>query len=106
MDDTVLPSKLLTTLSHASSTVEKHDFIHIYSHYDADGITSASIVAKALFRAGKEFKVTLFTSLNDANMEIIRRSPAKCIIITDLGASYIEELDALTQDVVVLDHHT
>jgi len=106
MDDTVLPSKLLTTLSRAADIVKGHDFIHVYSHYDADGITSASITAKTLLRAGKEFKVTLFTSLNDPNMEIIRNTPSECVIISDLGASYIEQLDALKCDVVVLDHHT
>ena len=106
MDDTVLPSKLLTTLSQAADIVNGRNFIHVYSHYDADGITSAAIIAKTLLRAGKEFKVTLFTSLNDENMRIIRETPSECIIITDLGASYIEQLDALKCDVVVLDHHT
>jgi len=106
MDDTVLPSKLLTTLSQAADIIRGHDFIQVYSHYDADGISSASIIAKTLLRAGKEFKVTLFTSLNDSSMETIRDTQAECIIISDLGASYIEQLDALGCDVIVLDHHT
>ncbi|MDR3074666.1 MAG: DHH family phosphoesterase, partial [Candidatus Methanoplasma sp.] len=106
MDGAVLPSKLLTTLSRAADIVGSHDFIQVYSHYDADGISSASIIAKTLLRAGKEFRITLFTSLNDSNMEIIRGTLSKCIIIADLGASYIEQLDALGCDVIVLDHHT
>ncbi|MDR1404389.1 MAG: DHH family phosphoesterase [Candidatus Methanoplasma sp.] len=106
MDGTVLPSKLLTTLSRAADVVRGHDFIQVYSHYDADGISSASIIAKTLLRIGKEFRVTLFTSLNDPNMDVIRNTPSECIIISDLGASYIEQLDALGCDVIVLDHHT
>lgn len=106
MDDNVLPSKLLTTLSKAVDIVNSHDYIQVYSHYDADGITSASIIARTLLRAGKEFRVTLFTSLNDPNMEIIKNTPADCIIISDLGASYIEQLDAMDTDIIVLDHHT
>ena len=106
MDDTVLPSKLLTTLSQAADIVNGHDFIQVYSHYDADGISSASIIAKTLLRAGKEFRVTLLTSLNDLSMDVIRNTPSGCIIISDLGASYIEQLDALGCDVIVLDHHT
>ncbi|MDR0887559.1 MAG: DHH family phosphoesterase [Candidatus Methanoplasma sp.] len=105
MDGSV-PSKLLTTLSHAAEIVRGHDFIHVFSHYDADGISAAAVVAKALFRAGKEFKVTLFTSLNDHNMDIIRNSNAECVVVTDLGASYIKQFDELTVDVVILDHHT
>jgi len=106
MDDIVLPPKLLTTLSNAVDIVNGHDFIHVYSHYDADGISSATIIAKTLLRAKKEFNVTLFTSLDDPSMEIIRKTTSECIILTDLGASYIEQLDDLECDVVVLDHHT
>lgn len=105
MEDKV-PSKLLTTLSTAADIVRGHDFIQVYSHYDADGVSSAAILAKTLLRAGKEFRVTLFTTLNDYNMEVIRNTKADCIIISDLGASYIDQLDQLEQDVVVLDHHT
>ncbi len=104
--ETEVPSKLLTTLSHAADIVRGHDFIQIYSHYDADGVSAASIVAQTLLREGKEFRATLFTTLNDYNMDIIRSTKADCIIITDLGASYIDQLDAMKQDIVVLDHHT
>jgi len=104
--ETEVPSKLLTTLSHAADIVRGHDFIQIYSHYDADGVSAASIIAQTLLREGKEFRATLFTTLNDYNMDIIRSTKADCIIITDLGASYIDQLDAMKNDIVVLDHHT
>ena len=104
--ETEVPSKLLTTLSHAADIVRGHDFIQVYSHYDADGVSAASIIAQTLLREGKEFRVTLFTTLNDYNMDIIRGTKTDCIIITDLGASYIEQLDAMSNDIVVLDHHT
>ena len=103
---TAVPSKLLSTLSQAADIVRGHDFINVFSHYDADGVSAASIVAKALIRAGKEFRVTLFTTLNDQNMKTIANTKAECILITDLGASYIDQLDQLSCDVVVLDHHT
>jgi len=99
------PTKLLSLLSIASETVRRHDFIHIFSHYDADGISAAGILSKALHREGKEFCVTLFPVLNDDNMRIIENSSSKCIILTDLGASYLDRLDALNRDVIVLDHH-
>ena len=105
MDDQV-PAKLLTTLSKAADIVRGHDFIQVYSHYDADGVSSAAIVAKTLLRMGKEFRVTLFTTLNDRGVDIIRDCKAGCVIITDLGASYIDKLDEMPFDIVVLDHHT
>jgi len=104
--ETEVPSKLLTTLSHAADIIRGHDFIQVYSHYDADGVSAASIIAQTLRREGKEFRITLFTTLNDYNMDIIRATKTDCIIITDLGASYIDQLDMMKNDIVVLDHHT
>ena len=106
MDGFVLPPKLLTELSKAADTVRGHGFFQIFSHYDPDGISSAAIIAKALFRAGKEFRVTIFPTLDDRYMEVVKACDAECIIISDLGASYIKELDAMSMDIIVLDHHT
>jgi RecJ-like exonuclease len=105
MDHSV-PNKLLDELSKAAGIVRGHNFIHVFSHYDADGIASAGIITKTLLREGKEFTATLLTTLDDTAFEQIRNCGAECIIISDLGASYIEELDAISCDVVVLDHHT
>ncbi len=106
MDLSVLPSKLFSRLSSAAEIVRRHDFIQVYSHYDADGISSAGIIAKTLLREGIDFRVTLFNTLNEEQMEIIRNTDAKCIIISDLGASYIEKLEEMDCDIIVLDHHT
>lgn len=101
-----LPQKLLTTLGQAADVVRGKAYIQVFSHFDADGVSSAAILAKALMRAGKEFRVTLFTTLNDYNMNVIRSTKADCIIVSDLGASYIDQLDELDTSVIVLDHHT
>ncbi len=101
-----LPPKLLSTLSQAAEAVRGLHFVQVFSHFDADGVSSAAILAKALVREGKEFRVTLFTTLNDANMNTIKASKADGIIVSDLGASYIEALDEIDVPVVVLDHHT
>jgi len=106
MGDFVPPSKLLSQLSKAAGIVRGHDFINLYSHYDADGITSAAITSKALMREGKEFSVLTFTTLNDSNMKIIESTDSDCVLVTDLGASYIDRFDAMPCDTVVLDHHT
>ncbi|MCQ2086175.1 MAG: DHH family phosphoesterase [archaeon] len=64
------------------------------------------MVATALFRKSKGFTVTILPTLDKDSMETIKGSSAECIIITDLGASYIKELEELNKDVIVLDHHT
>lgn len=106
MDGNVLHPKLLSRLSSAADIVRSHDFIQIFSHCDADGLSSSGILGKTLLRAGKEFKITTITVLNESNMKIIRDCECDCILISDLGASYIRELEMLDKDVIVLDHHT
>ena len=104
--DRSVPPKLLEELSKAAYIVRGHDFIHIFSHYDADGLSSAAILAKTLLRENKEFRITLFATLDDDAFREIAASNADCYILSDIGASYIKELDDLKPDVVVLDHHT
>ena len=105
MDGSGLPPKLLSTLSQAADIVRRHRFINLYSHFDADGITSISIVAKALLREGIAFNTTVFPVLSSPELEVIRSSNPECMVITDLGASYVEEIEALDGEAVILDHH-
>jgi len=100
-----IPSKLLSRLSTAAETVRRHDFIHIFSHYDADGISAATVAAKAIHRDGRGFDVTLFTGLDENSLTAIEKSNSKCILMTDLGASYLDRLESLNKDTIVLDHH-
>ncbi len=106
MDGNVLPSKLLTVLSKATDIVRSHGFIQVYTHYDADGLSSAGIIANTLLRAGKEFQITTFKTLDAENLDIILNCNSDCVLIADLGASYIKELDMSDKEVIVLDHHT
>ncbi len=105
MDENVLPSKLLSTLYQAADTIRGHDFIHVFSHNDADGVSSAGILACMLQRLGKEFQITLAPILNDSVYAEVQQSLGDCIILSDIGASYIDRLETLGKDVIVLDHH-
>lgn len=100
-----VPSKLLSRLSSATDILRRHDFIHIFSHYDADGIASASVLAKMLYRDGRDFTVTLFTTLGEDEMKVVESTTASCILMADMGVSFLDRFDALGKDAVVLDHH-
>ena len=106
MDGNVLPSKLINLLSKAADTVRSHDFVQIYTHYDADGLSAAGILANTMLRAGKEFNVTTFKTLDIDAFNIIKGCTANCMIIADIGASYIKEIEEMGKDAIVLDHHT
>jgi len=103
MDDNVL--KLFSSLSSAVEAVRPHDYVHIFSHHDADGISAGIILAKTMVRAGKGFTLTLLSGLNKDSVKEILNCGAKCVMIADMGVSYLKELDGMDADVVVLDHH-
>lgn len=89
----------------AATLAKRHGRIHLFSHYDADGITSASIVASALQRSGIGFDVTIFPTLGEEQMDIVRSTDFECMIMTDMGTSFLKELGELGKDCIVLDHH-
>lgn len=105
MDETVLPSKLLTVLHTAAEHIRGQDFIHIFSHDDADGISSAGILARMLQRMGKEYQIAIVPAINDEVFETIRESLSDCILLSDLGASYVDRFEDIGKDVIILDHH-
>lgn len=89
----------------AANMAKRHRRIHLFSHYDADGVASASIVASALRRAGIEFEATTFKTLEPKEMEIVRNSDFECMIMTDMGTKYLDEFGSMGGDCIVLDHH-
>ena len=105
MVDYDLPSKLLSHLSIAAEHVRSHDFIHIFSHHDADGVAAGRVLACMLQRLDIEYQVTFVPVMNDEVLLMMRDSHSKCILMSDIGASYVDQLEGLEKDVIVLDHH-
>ena len=105
MVDYDLPSKLLSHLSIAAEHVRSHDFIHIFSHHDADGVAAGSVLACMLQRLDIEYQVTFVPVMNDEVLSMMRDSSSECILMSDIGASYVDQLEGLEKDVIVLDHH-
>ena len=80
--------------------VEDLDFVKVISHTDADGLTSAGIVAHALQRAGVQFQISIVKGFSK---ELAFQDQA--VIFCDMGAGYPEAVNAIKGDVRVLDHH-
>jgi len=80
--------------------------ISVITHIDCDGLTSGSIITKALIRAGA--KCTLSTA-NEFNKKVIanlKDDSRDFHVITDLGGGFAKELDGqLGDNWIALDHH-
>jgi len=81
--------------------------IHVSSHIDADGISAAGIIGKALLRAGARFRLRFERWMDEKVAERIANEDAALIVFTDLGSGYLDLLGEklANRNVVILDHH-
>ena len=100
-----LPPGMKKELERAASIVSQHTKVRLISHYDADGISSAAIVREALRRKGIETSITIYPTLSDEQMADAETIEAECVVMTDLGTSYLQRLSDKGWDIVILDHH-
>jgi RecJ-like exonuclease len=82
-----------------------YNFVRVISHLDADGLSSAGIVATALKRKGIGFHLSIIKQLDADEMERIANEPYDQYILLDFGSAKIEEIEATGKRFVVLDHH-
>jgi RecJ-like exonuclease len=86
--------------------VENEKDIIIFSHLDADGIASASIISCALARLGAKCTVRTVSEITLNVLEQMRSENHDFYIITDLGAGMANEFhQALDNRWVIIDHH-
>ena len=96
--------------------IEDGEFILIYGDYDADGMTSASIVKESLEQLGAEVAVYLpnrFTDGYGPNASVykyfIEQQGISLIVTVDNGVAGHEAIDlaqSMGVDVIVTDHHS
>jgi len=88
-------------------TVKEDGFIHVYSHYDADGIAAAGIIGKALFRLDARFRIKITQWIDGKLVDDVLVEKPQLIVFTDLGSGYANLLNQKLSDfkIVVLDHH-
>ncbi|MCK4444354.1 MAG: DHH family phosphoesterase, partial [Thermoplasmata archaeon] len=93
-------------MRNAVQLVDKHPRARLISHYDADGISAAAIVCRALLRRDKNFHATLRRSFDEEFYKTLLEEKNDFVIICDMGSGQIDKMEELGCDVVVLDHHT
>jgi RecJ-like exonuclease len=102
---------LLDSASNAAKTiletVKEDGFIHVFSHYDADGIAAAGIIGKALFKLDARFRIRITQWIDEKLISEVLAEKPQLIIFTDLGSGYLDLLGQKLSDfkIVVLDHH-
>jgi|Deesub1362A_J573_1020465.scaffolds.fasta_scaffold00089_14 hypothetical protein len=85
--------------------LRQFNFIRIFAHYDADGIASAAILARALLREGKRFHIQFLKRLDVDFAISLDPSSDELLLFADMGSGHGDAINALEGNVMVVDHH-
>ena len=77
----------------------------VISHYDADGITAAAIICKALYRKGYDFHVSLMRNPFTKGLENVKKEQNDFIIFTDMGSGQLDMIEQINAQSIIIDHH-
>ncbi len=98
----------LNSISHSSLMV------HIYTHLDADGLSSGAIIGKTLFRERIPFRIRILKQLEKEQIIRIKQeleSDEYFVILTDFGSGQYLEIINQKEDIgemrnlLIIDHH-
>jgi len=83
------------------------ELIKVVSHLDADGLSSSSIITKALTRAGFKFSLVTVRQLDDFLFDEISRENFSVLLFLDLGSGSLKQIEEKFPDkkIYILDHH-
>ena len=98
-------SKVSKTAADIILSYPKNIRIRVVSHYDADGITAATIMSKALYRAGYDFQTTLMRNPFDKGFVRLSKEDNKLIIFLDMGSGQIDTIEKFNCNSIIVDHH-
>ncbi|MCL7410744.1 MAG: DHH family phosphoesterase [Methanosarcinaceae archaeon] len=85
--------------------IRKHSSIHVVSHIDADGLTSAGIICTALDRMGTDYSTRFVKQLDDTIIAELAEQDHELVIFTDLGSGMLESIRSHAINAIVADHH-
>jgi len=98
--------KLAESAKEKIEKLPKKTVVRVVSHYDADGITSAAIICKSLYRKGYKFHVTLMKNPFKKGLERLKRENGKMAIFCDMGSGQIDRIAKLDyENIIICDHH-
>ncbi|QLH11521.1 DHHA1 domain-containing protein [Nitrosarchaeum sp. AC2] len=89
-----------------SDCIKSRKSISVTTHIDCDGLTSGSIITKALMRSGAKCTVRTSKEFSKKVIDSLKKDSRDFHIITDLAGGFANNLDeSLGENWIVLDHH-
>ncbi|MBI2142074.1 DHH family phosphoesterase, partial [Candidatus Woesearchaeota archaeon] len=87
--------------------IPPNEVIRIVSHLDADGISSCSVLVKAVTRANRQYVVSVMQKLDQAEAASLAKEDYNYFAFTDLGSGQFRVLKEHMKGkkLYILDHH-
>lgn len=101
----IIPAELLSRIELGAKVLQGSRRARVLCHYDPDGAAAAAILAKMLLRLGREFHLTLSSTLDEEILSKFKEEGNDLTIVADMGSSQLDLLEQLDGRVIVLDHH-
>lgn len=98
----------LTSIKEAANSFSKLSKpIRIISHLDADGLSSASIMVKALKRLDKIFILSIVKQISPQLLEELKKEKYENYLFLDTGSGNLKGIKEILKDktIFILDHH-
>ena len=95
--------KLIKNFSELFLQKTQNKKIHLVSHYDTDGITSAAILSKTLEKLERQFSIKILKQLTEEEIALFPKD--RLILLADLGSGSLELLSKLPNEIFIIDHH-
>jgi single-stranded-DNA-specific exonuclease len=86
-----------------AKAVREASRISIFTHIDADGITSGSIAYETARRLSIPVEIGFLKKLDDRAIELVRSKADSLVWMNDLGSGYLSRFSGM--NMVIADHH-
>ncbi|RLE65401.1 MAG: hypothetical protein DRJ47_05290 [Thermoprotei archaeon] len=79
----------------------------VVTHYDADGLSSAAIIAKMLQRLGTTFHIRVVEQVDQSILTDLSELDYDVFIFTDMGSGAFDFISKIIsrQNIIIIDHH-
>jgi len=86
--------------------LSKEELFRVYSHLDADGISSSTIMINLLKSQGKMFQLTIIEQLSKEMIKDIKANGGP-VILLDFGSGQLDKLKKIIskRKILIIDHH-
>lgn len=85
--------------------IDKGDVIRIISHNDADGLSAAGMIGRAISARNGQFHISIISRLTDNFIKKLANEKYQVFFFCDMGSANLPDLSHLHGNVIIADHH-